>query len=494
MRIAVLTDSHYSSTETVTCGTRQTGIADMIMRRAAFRLNRLIRPDVTILLGDMVNAGHLASGQEDLRTLWQHVKLISSPVIALPGNHDGTPDQFYQTAPRPEPTVEVAGVRFVINIDPERPRYNAWRGEHDITRLAAARSSWQGPIVSLQHVPVFPPGLHSCPYNYVNAAEVTAAEAAAGVTLSLAGHHHAGFGPFVADGVTYLAAPALCEAPFPILIIDLDTDGRMTFTRENLKMPEAAGLIDTHIHTRYAYCNENMAPERIAAFANAFGLAEFRLSEHSGHLLHTCPDYYRAQDATIPAPAANRRLDDYLAEMAAVGIPTAWTGLEIDCRHDGTALLDAADWDRIPFRLGALHQMPSIHRRLNASPETLRDEFLGLMQRFLRHGFFSLAHPFRVFRRGKLPIPDGCFAPLVRLLKETGTAAEINFHTNEPPVEFFQKCLCAGVKVTLGSDAHNLYEVGDFALHLDFLRRCGYDGDLQDIIRSEPQMNTDAHR
>ena len=484
MRIAVLTDSHYSSTEATTCGTRQTGIADMIMRRAVFRLNRLLRPDVTILLGDMVNAGHLASGQGDLRTLWQHVKLISSPVIAIPGNHDGTSDAFYQTATRPEPMVEVAGVRFVINIDPERPGYNAFREDHDLARLAAARQGWSGPIVSLQHVPVFPTGLHSCPYNYVNAAAVTAAEAAAGVTLSLSGHYHAGFGPLNAGGVTYLAAPALCEASFPIILIDLDEKGNLTISRENLKMPEAAGLVDTHIHTRYAYCNENMAPERIAAFANAFGLAEFRLSEHSGHLLHTCPDYYRAQDATIPPPPADRRLDAYLTEMAAVGIPAAWTGLEIDCRHDGSPLLAASDWDRIPFRIGALHQMPSIHRRLAVGPETLRDEFLGLMERFLHHGFFSLAHPFRVFRRGKLPIPPGCFTPLVRMLKETGTAAEINFHTNEPPVDFFRECLDAGVKITFGSDAHNLYEIGDFALHLGFLKRCGFNGAWHDIIKA----------
>ncbi|HOG49281.1 MAG TPA: metallophosphoesterase [Lentisphaeria bacterium] len=484
MRIAVLTDSHYSSTEATTCGTRQTGIADILMRRAAFRLNRLLRPDVTILLGDMVNAGHLANSQDELSTLWQHVKLISSPVIAIPGNHDGAIDDFYQVAPRPEPIVDIAGVRFVVNLDRERPGYNAFREERDLARLAEARQGWHGPIVTLQHIPAFPPGLHTCPYNYVNALAVTAAEAEAGVTLSLSGHYHPGFGPLNADGVTYLAAPALCEGTFPITLIDLDEKGDLTISRENLKMPETAGLVDTHVHTRYAYCNENMEPNRIAAFAHAFGLAEFRLSEHSGHLLHTCPDYYRAQDATIPAPPANRRLDAYLAEMAAAGIPAAWTGLEIDCRHDGTPLLAPADWERIPFRIGALHQMPSIHRRLDVSQETLRNEFLGLMERFLRYGFFSLAHPFRVFRRAKLPIPPGCFSPLVRMLKETDTAAEINFHTNEPPVEFFQECLNAGVKVTLGSDAHNLYEVGDFALHLDFLKRCGFNGDWRDIIKA----------
>lgn len=483
MRIALLTDSHFSTTESVTCGSRQTGIADIIMRRAAFRLNRLIRPDATILLGDMVNSGHLASGQEDLRALWEHVKLIQSPVISVPGNHDGSPEEFYQVAERPASIIELAGVRFVVNVDPERPGYNAWRDAHSLSLLSEARSGWSGPIVSLQHVPVFPPGLTACPYNYTNADEVTAAEARAGVTLSLSGHYHKGFGSVVANGVTYLAAPALCEAPFTITVIDLEAPDKITCWQENLKLPAGSGLIDSHIHTRYAYCNENMEPERIAAFANAFGLEEFRLSEHSGHLLYSLTEYSQAQDRDLPAKEGDRRLDAYLEEMAATGIPAAWTGLEVDCRHDGSPLLDAADWQRFPFLIGAMHRMPGVYRRPQASEAELRDEFLGLLQRFLKHGFFSLAHPFRVFRRAKLPIPAGCFEPLVKMLKETDTAAEINFHTNEPPVEFFQLCLREGVKITFGSDAHNLYEVGDLALHLDFLRRCGFDGHWRDIAK-----------
>ena len=39
-----------------------------------------------------------------------------------------------------------------------------------------------------------------------------------------------------------------------------------------------------------------------------------------------------------------------------------------------------------------------------------------------------------------------------------------------------------GVKITFGSDAHNLYEVGEFALHLDLVERAGFNGDLKDIM------------
>jgi hypothetical protein len=38
------------------------------------------------------------------------------------------------------------------------------------------------------------------------------------------------------------------------------------------------------------------------------------------------------------------------------------------------------------------------------------------------------------------------------------------------------------VKLSFGSDAHALYEVGEFAPHLKFLKEIGYDGDLKDIL------------
>ena len=65
-------------------------------------------------------------------------------------------------------------------------------------------------------------------------------------------------------------------------------------------------------------------------------------------------------------------------------------------------------------------------------------------------------------------------------------AAELNFHSNEPPPDFVRMCLEAGVRLALGSDAHNLYEVGEFAPHLALLRECGYDGDLGAVLWSAP--------
>ena len=84
----------------------------------------------------------------------------------------------------------------------------------------------------------------------------------------------------------------------------------------------------------------------------------------------------------------------------------------------------------------------------------------------MRDGVQALAHPFRIFSFNglgvKYPVPEELFEPLADMLKKYSVAAEINFHCNTPDEEFFAICLQKGVKISLGSDTHNLYEVGEF--------------------------------
>ena len=79
---------------------------------------------------------------------------------------------FYSIFPKPDPIVEIGETRFVVHVDEERPGYNAWRPPEDIPLERQARNNWQGDIVSLQHVPVFPPGQSTCPYHYVNIEDI----------------------------------------------------------------------------------------------------------------------------------------------------------------------------------------------------------------------------------------------------------------------------------------------------------------------------------
>ena len=81
-----------------------------------------------------------------------------------------------------------------------------------------------------------------------------------------------------------------------------------------------------------------------------------------------------------------------------------------------------------------------------------------------------------------LPEPPELYEPVAELLKQYGVAAEINFHQNEPRLEFFDLCLKKGVKLSLGSDSHNLYEVGFFLPHFRFLTELGVMGRLDEVL------------
>ena len=62
------------------------------------------------------------------------------------------------------------------------------------------------------------------------------------------------------------------------------------------------------------------------------------------------------------------------------------------------------------------------------------------------------------------------------------TAAEINFHHNQPDVAFFAACVERGVKITFGSDAHDLYEAGLLGAHLALLRQAAATPDIADLL------------
>lgn len=483
MRIAVLTDVHFSSAGPLEAPDRRGEIADVLLLRAVHRLNRFVRPDVTVLLGDLVDRGDTAYAREDLERLRPIVELIDGPVINIPGNHDGDQAVFYSVFERPPDVVDIQGVRFVPFIDPEAPEYNALRLRRDLERMGAARSGFDGPVVALQHVPVFPPGAADCPYNYTNADAVLDAMRRHGYVLSLSGHYHAGFELLRTDGPSYVSAPTLCKPPFRFLVIDLG--GRRVATAEHaLRMPDELGLVDLHVHTPFAYCNENMDIAKAMALGEDFGLAGLAFSEHTSHLYFDEPTYSKKLHLIhgVKCPTGRkRRMDDYFEATAAAGCAVENVALEVDCDFQGRPVLLPEDRARPSFLIGAMHRLRAL-KGPNPDVAAAADEFLYLLERFLPSGIDVLAHPFRVFPRAGTETPRRLFAPTVGMLEAHGVAAEINFHTNDPPPEFIRLCLDAGVKLTFASDAHNLYEVGEFAPHLALLQACGYDGELSAVL------------
>ncbi len=484
IRIAILADIHFGGPSPVPG--RRAEIADILLQRAVSRLNRLLRPDVTLVLGDLVDNCACADTPARLARLRTLLDELESPCLVIPGNHDGAGDDFHRVFARPRPVEEIGGARFVaFPDDPAESGHNARRRTAELARLRAAREGFQGPVIALQHVCLFPPRFQAAPFNYVNADEVVAAMDAAGVLLSVSGHYHCGAQNCRQGRTLFVNAPALCEAPFPLLLATIEGE-ETTTERHELAMPAALRLVDGHVHTQLAYCDNGMEAGKAIGLARDFGLRALAFTEHSGQLYFDAERYWNKsclREGMAAARPEHRRLPAYLALKSAHEGDTVKFGLEADCDYRGRLLATPEDRARFDYVVGAIHGLRSLNA---ASPpgKEQQEEFLFLLAQMLRRRIDVLAHPFRVFRRAGHQPPEDLYRPVARMLRRHRVAAEINFHANEPPPAFIRECLGQGVKFSFGSDAHTPAEIGDFACHLNLLRLAGFDGDPAGILFS----------
>lgn len=485
--IAVISDIH--DAEACPIPKRRGEFGLLLLRRAVQRLNRWVKPDAVAVLGDLVDHPEGADTPQRLAAIKEALDQLEAPVIVIPGNHDPEPDRFYQVFPRPPEWMDVGSLRLVPFVDPPEPGFNARRLPHDLERMAAARAGHAGPIVALHHVPLLPPGATRCPYGYTNAEEVLAAAEAARITLSIGGHHHAGTELVRRDQSAYLCVKALCEAPFTFTLVRIGDDGRIEVSHEALSLPAELGLIDLHTHSQFAYCSRGMDLALTPAVAELVGLAGVAVTEHSGQLYFERRMYWGGafcERGIETEEGVDARIGAYWQQAEAVRAPAVWIGLEIDADYAGRLVVRPEDYGRAEVRIGAVHYLRSLRAKEKADPERVADDFLAVTAQLVRSGIDVLAHPFRVFRRAGLEVPERLFAPVVRLLRENGVAAEVNFHTNTPDPRFFRACLDAGVKLTFGSDAHEPHAIGEFTPHVEFLSACGYDGDVRDVLWTPP--------
>ena len=480
LRIAAIADIHYAEGPVHLPYARRTAIADILLLRAIHRINRFIQPDLTVILGDLVDDG----SRQGLEKLKEHIDKLESPCIVLPGNHDG--EEFFSVFPSPEEVVDINGVRLLTFVDEEQPDYNARRSDLDIARMHEARAGYDGQLVSLQHDPLLPPNASESPYGYTNNADIWTAFENNHFTLALSGHWHTGDDLVARKAGRAIVAPALCEHPFTFLEINMDGDDIKTI-RHELAMPRELELVDYHVHTPFAYCSQNMEVPITLALADEFGLAQLAFTEHSGQLYFERNTYWKAGflDDGINSPeGADDRMGGYL-ELAKANCPPAILGLEIDCDNSGNPVIRRDAWDATEVKLGSIHWLKELKKPDDEIDlQAAADEMLGRLSKFAASGIDVLAHPLRIFR--KWPddeLPANLIPGIIDLLKKNGVAAEINFHGQITTPMFMNTCLNAGVKVVFGSDSHHYREIGDFYPHLNLIRDCGLTcSDLPDIL------------
>lgn len=481
MKLVVITDLHFSKKKNIKLSERCGDFADILLLKAVKRLNRYIKPDLVFIGGDLIDAPKDANATTLLDELKAIVDLIESPVIVIPGNHDPVKEDFYKIFESPADFIDIKGVRFMPFIDQEQPGYNAIRSKEDLEKMSYLANSFDGPKVTLQHVPLFVENSTQSPYNYINSDEVITAMRNSGISLSISGHYHSGYNVVDCEGVQSVTAPACCEAPFQFMEIDIDSDGVAIVKNHSLKLPDGLPpLSDFHIHTHLAYCSENMDMVKTLQIAKLTGLDQVAFSEHAGQLYLSNDDYW--SDAYLPeglngCKIENRMNDFFEALNATKG--EFMSGLELDTDIHGNFTAFQADIDRVDIKIGALH---ALHIKEYSDFEAVKTEFMIRTKQIVSNGVDILAHPFRIFRRCNLPSAPELYDEIAELLRDTKTAAEINLHTNDPDPEFLISCINHGVKLSFGSDSHNLYEVGELHQHLEIMKIIGYLDRLDEVM------------
>ena len=483
MRIAVVSDLHYSRTPSP--DRPNGGLAHVLLLRAVKRFNRLIQPDLVLILGDCTEHPQGDEVLDELSELRDILDQLDCPWVIIPGNHDPAPDRFYQVMPRPGDIIDVGSVRILPFIDPEEPGWHARRTEANLARTRAARhDGFAGTVIAIQHVPAGPIEQMGLPLGYTNQAEVIDAMNAGGIDLALGGHCHAGSDLVQVGRVACQCVASLSDEPFAYTIVTIDDDQKIHTQRHALAMPRDFGLFDLHSHTPFAYCSENMDFHLSPTLAHQMGLRGLAMTEHSGQLYFPEAMYWRGDIADCGIAGArpeHARIDDYFHQAHAVSDDTLLVGLEVDADHHGNQVLPTDVAPRCQILLGAVHFLP-VPRTDDVETAAVVAAFKQITERLCHTGIDVLAHPFRIFRRYQTDVPADVYPWLVKLLKRTGVAAEINFHTNEPHPAFVQQCIESGVKLTFGSDAHNLYEVGEFAPHLALLEAIGHTGSPRPLL------------
>jgi len=174
-----------------------------------------VRPDVLLLLGDLVNNGLATNADDDLAEIARAARGTGLPILALPGNHDGDVAPFVALLSCPPGLHEIGGFGFLIFHDHVAAADVTTRPEEGLALpVDIARQRPDLPLIALQHNPLHPDIKHEYPFMPTNTDDILQTYHEANVLLSLSGHYHPGQPAHSHDGTLYATLPAACEAPF----------------------------------------------------------------------------------------------------------------------------------------------------------------------------------------------------------------------------------------------------------------------------------------
>jgi histidinol phosphatase-like PHP family hydrolase len=395
-------------------------LEDILLLRAARRINRFVKPDIAIIF--------TADGETPPECLQKVIETINCPVL-LPDTDENS-------------------------IDTADCRFTTANSSSDSNDLAADFTETVVTCIKDTSTPVKGSSL-VISGNGKDCAEITDQDYGKAVTI-----------------------PDFNNKPFPFAELDINDKGEAALIQHSLSAPAELELWDTHVHSRFAYCNENMRLDDAIKLSKMFNLKGIAFTEHNRHL------YYPLEELKKPVIERKEKLrvDEYFKELDKYRSDTVLAGLELDFDFRGLPTMRAADMERFDIILGAVHGLPRLSFEDLA---VATSNFKGLWLNAAKYKFAIMAHPFRVMWKGSSEhyrCSNDDYLWMTEFLKEHSIAAEINFNGNEPDAEFFRICIEEGVKIALGTDSHNLANIGEFYPHFRLLDSIGALSELDSIL------------
>jgi predicted MPP superfamily phosphohydrolase len=243
VRIIHLTDPHlrHHLPGTSSVSGRESRLMPAVLERAVALCHK-IHPDLGVFSGDLVDVPAELAEDPDTQVLAQQdyhlvcglLEGVAIPWVVLPGNHD-LAGQVRGTFVSSKDRV-VGGLRVLAFDDQERADHVPERVGAERRRLVDALLDEDNrPQVHVQHYVVSPRLDAGYPHTYADGGSMTdMITAGSRVCLVLSGHYHPGMAPFQVSKTWFSVAPALCVAPFPVLVYELDASG-LTWYRTDLE-------------------------------------------------------------------------------------------------------------------------------------------------------------------------------------------------------------------------------------------------------------------
>ncbi len=441
-----------------------------LIRRAIDDAQRRGGFDAVTLLGDLVNDGSKPQTDSVLAEIRDEVQntIGNADLLVVAGNHDFGTDRFLSIFGQTPGLNQIGDYNFFVFADRFDEDF-CTRSEEEMKNLTELASKDPKPIIALQHNPIYPTIDSDYPFMHTNNADVFANYIEAGVMLSVSGHYHPGQELVEKEGVKFITAPAICEPPHKYLLVTLEGQNVEIETCQ-LLVDKNVAAFDCHAHSQYAYCTKDLTVENVIRRCRHFGLAGVSITEHAPQLYCKDDDFWNARHIYKPSvwkSSKHSRMEQFREFADSLRNEYVKIGLEVELDCEGNLTLHEQDRQWADIIVGAIHWLPVERDKLS------EDEFVKLFMetnnRILAAGVDVLAHPWRCFKRIFRQVPEELCQKLVDWLYETNTAAEINFHINQPEKVFFEACVARGVKIAFGSDAHEMHEAAALSAHVALL-------------------------